>query len=421
MKKHLFILLACLFVVNIGFGITLPVLAFYTERLALAEGASSSSAAMHVGFLTSVYALMQLIFAPLWGRFSDRVGRKPLLLLGIAGYAIAQVLFGIASNLWLLYAARIVGGIFSAAAFPAAAAYVTDKTSEENRNRGMAWLGTAVSLGVVVGPALGGTLARRDWHFSAQFGHFVVDGFSLPFFAAAVLAFLTLPVAIKWLPESLRAQSAAAPEETVKLRWREIESRLRPLLALAFIGQFGLALFEAIFALYAGAKFNYGPVEVGAVFIVCGLVMAIFQTAMVGFIRGRIGEIYQIAAGFVLMGVSLALLTAVQTTGKIFTLVGVMAFGMALIAPNLSALVSKRMDQSNTGTALGVQSVANSLGQAGGPVLGGALFVWSVGMPFLITGILLLATGFVVFWHTAFSPVSAAFRGSSAHTGKKKR
>lgn len=419
MKKHLFILLACLFVVNIGFGITLPVLAFYTERLALAEGASGKAAAMHVGLLTSVYALMQLVFAPLWGRLSDRFGRKLLLLLGIAGYATAQALFGIAANLWLLYAARIVGGIFSAATVTTATAYIADKTDAETRTRGMAWLGTAVSLGVVVGPALGGVLARSDWHFSASFGHFVVDGFSIPFFTAAILALLTLPVAVRRLPESLAAKTPAASEEKAKIGWRELESRLRPLLALAFIGQFGLALFEAIFALYAGAKFGYGPVEVGAIFIVCGLVMAIFQTVMVGFFAGRVGEIYQIAAGFVLMGGSLAMITASQTTPTVFALVGVMAFGMALIAPNLTALVSKRMDGSNTGAAIGAQNAANSLGQFGGPVLGGALFAVSVGMPFLLAGIALLATGLVVFRQILFSPVSAAFRGIG-QTGEEK-
>lgn len=411
MKKRLFVLLACLFVVNIGFGITLPVLPFYTERLALAEGASRNSVGLHVGLLTSIYALMQLLFAPIWGRLSDRVGRKPLLLLGITGYAIAQVLFGLASNLWLLYVARIVGGILSSATLPAAAAYVADETAAENRNRGMAWLGTAASLGVVVGPALGGTLAGRDWHISARFGHFVVDGFSVPFFAAAVLALLTLFIAIKWLPESLVAQTIATTEETVKLSWRELGARLRPLLVLAFIGQFGLALFEAIFALYAIARFNYGPAEVGAIFIVCGSVMAIFQTVVVGYFTVRVAEIYQIAAGFVLMGSSLALLATVQSTVLVFALVGVMAFGMALIAPNLSALISKRTNALNTGAALGVQSVANNLGQVGGPILGGALFAWSVGMPFFLTGVLLLATGLVIVWKSVSSAVPEALRG----------
>jgi DHA1 family multidrug resistance protein-like MFS transporter len=187
-SKQLLVLLACLFVVMIGFGITLPVLPFYVERLALAEGATRQSVVIHVGLLTGVYALMQLIFAPLWGRWSDRIGRRPLILIGIAGYVIAQVFFGLATSLWLLYMARILGGILSSATLPVSAAYVADLTTEKERSRGMAWLGTAVSLGVVVGPAIGGLLSRRDWHFDLSAGHFKVDSFSTPFFAAALLA-----------------------------------------------------------------------------------------------------------------------------------------------------------------------------------------------------------------------------------------
>ncbi|NNE97605.1 MAG: MFS transporter [Pyrinomonadaceae bacterium] len=402
MKKHLFVLFVCLFVVNIGFGITLPVLTFYTERLALEEGVSKSAISLHVGLLTSVYAVMQLVFAPLWGRISDSVGRKPLLLLGIAGYAVAQVLFGLASNLWLLYLARIVGGAFSAATLPAAAAYVSDRTSGKNRNRGMAWLGTAASLGVVIGPALGGLLARRDWHFRAEIGHFVADSFSIPFFAAAALALAAVVFAIKWLPESHFVNSNSKAAKDAKLGWRDLELRLRPLLILAFLGQFGLALFEAMFVLFASARFDFGPLEVGVIFVICGLVMAVFQGLLVGYLSGRISESRQIVAGFILMGLSLGLMAATKISETVFLLVGSFALGMALIAPNLSALVSKRMDRSNTGAALGIQSMANSLGQSGGPIVGGALFVFSVGMPFLVTGGLLLATGLIVGWQAVF-------------------
>src|SRR3970282_257203 len=134
-------------------------------------GRPQQSIVLHVGLLTGVYPLIQLIFAPLWGRWSDRIGRRPLVLIGIAGYVIAQVLFGLANSLWLLYAARIIGGMLSSATLPVAAAYVADMTTEEERGRGMAWLGTAVSLGVVVGPALGGMLSRRDWDLNLRFGH----------------------------------------------------------------------------------------------------------------------------------------------------------------------------------------------------------------------------------------------------------
>ena len=398
MTKHLFVLLACLFVAMIGLGITMPVLPFYVERLALAEGATRQSVVVHVGLLTGVYALGQLICAPMWGRLSDRVGRRPLIVIGIAGYAIAQVLFGLATSLWLLYAARILGGILSSATLPVATAYVADMTTDEERGRGMAWLGTAVSLGFVVGPALGGTLSRRDLHFSARYGHFMIDSFSVPFFAAAVLGLLTLVAAMLWLPESLPAYASRAAGGGAETDWRRLARSLGPLLGLALVGQFGLAIFEATFALYAQAKFNYDPSDVGAVFVACGLVMTVFQVGAVGFLTGRILEMYQIGAGFGLMGVSLGLLVMANTKFSVFVFVGLLALGMALISPNLAALISKRGGSRRVGAALGVQNAANSIGQASGPLLGGALFIWQMDAPYLLTGALLVTAALVVGW-----------------------
>jgi DHA1 family multidrug resistance protein-like MFS transporter len=348
--------------------------------------------------LTGVYALGQLIFAPVWGRWSDRTGRRPLILIGIAGYVIAQILFGLATSLWLLYAARILGGILSSATLPVSAAYVADMTNDRERGRGMAWLGTAVSLGFVVGPALGGTLSRRDLHFTARFGHLMIDSFSVPFFAAAALGLLTLFAAMRWLPESLPAHAPRATDEETKTAWRSLARSLGPLLGLALAGQFGLAVFEGTFALYAQAKFNYGPVEVGAVFVVCGFVMTIFQVGVVGFLAGRISEIYQIGAGFGLTGLSLALLVLARTQFFVFALVGLLALGMVFIAPNLAALISKRGGTRRAGAALGVQNAANSLGQASGPLLGGALFVWWMNAPYLLTGALLFTVALVIGW-----------------------
>jgi len=396
-KKQLFVLLACVFVVMIGFGITLPVLPFYVERLGLAGGASRQSIVLHVGLLTGVYPLVQLIFAPLWGRLSDRIGRRPLVLIGIAGYVIAQLLFGLATSLWLLYAARTIGGILSSATLPVAAAYIADMTTEEERGRGMAWLGTAMTLGVVVGPALGGMLSRRDWHFNWSYGHFMVDSFSTPFFAAAFLGFLTLFAAMRWLPESLPSMGANAANEEIKRDWRTLVKSLRPLLALALTGQLALTIFEGTFALYAQAMFNYGPIEVGAVFMVCGLVMTVFQAGAVGFLAGKIGEIYQIGAGFGLMGAGLVLLSTARTPFFVFAFVGLLALGMAFIAPNVAALISKS-GGGQAGAALGVQNAVNSLGQTSGPLLGGALFVWQMSAPYVLSGALLIVVALVIAW-----------------------
>ena len=398
MKKHLFVLLACLFVVMIGFGIMLPVLPFYVERLALAEGASRQSIVLHVGLLTGVYALMQLVFAPLWGHWSDRIGRRPLILIGIAGYVVAQVMFGLSTSLWLLYAARVLGGILSSATLPVSAAYVADATTDEERGRGMAWLGTAVSLGVVVGPALGGMLSRRDGHFNLRYGHFLADSFSIPFFTAAFLGLLTLFAAMRWLVESLPSGAARAANQGTRTDWRKLVRSLGPLLGLALAGQLALTIFEATFALYAQAKFSYGPIEVGAVFMACGLVMTVFQAGAVGLLAGRISEIYQIGAGFGLMGTGIVLLSTARTTFFVFAFVALLSLGMAFIAPNLAALISKRGGEQQAGTALGVQNAANSFGQASGPLLGGLLFIWQINAPYLFSGAVLLSLALVIGW-----------------------
>ena len=391
--KRLFVLLACLFVVMIGLGITLPVLPFYVERLAQAEGATPQAVVMHVALLTAVYPLGQLAFAPVWGLWSDRTGRRPLLLMGMVGYVVAQILFGLATSLWLLYAARVLGGILSSATLPVSAAYVADATTDVERARGMAWLGTATSLGFVVGPALGGSLARRDLHFTARHGHLMIDGFSVPFFAAAALGLFSLAAALRWLPESLptRAPRSGSAEPD----WRTLVRALGPLLGLALVTQFALAMFEATFALHAQAVLGYGPTEMGGVFVMCGLVMAVFQIGASALLAGRVSAMGQIGMGLALMGTSLAILMTPSRMLSVLAMVGLLALGMALIAPNLSALISTR-GGSRAGTALGAQNAANSLGQASGPLVGGALFVWQMNMPYLLSGAVLMALALVI-------------------------
>ena len=392
MSKHLLVLFFCLFLVMIGFGMTLPVFAFYTERLALDGGASREVAAVHVGLLTGLYALMQFLFAPLWGRWSDRVGRKPLVLIGIAGYAIAQALFGLANSLWLFYGARIIGGILSAAMFPVVTAYVADLTSEDERSRGMAWEGTAVSLGVMFGPAFGGLLAGSDLQLGMGPDGLIISAFSLPFFAAALMALLTLPVVILWLPETLPSAFAVTPGKPSADRWRDLGIRLWPILALALAAQFGLAMFEATFALHAREMLEYGPVKVGAIFTICALVMAVLQGGAVAYLAPRMRTGYQIAAGFVLMGLALAILLLARGTTLVLSIVGLLALGMALITPNLSALASKGQKH-QAGAALGLTNAANSLGQATGAGLGGLLFALNMNAAYWITGAILFAIG----------------------------
>ena len=150
-RKNLFILSFTLVVVTLGFGVVIPIIPFYMENL----GARGTE----LGLLVASYAVMRLVFAPIWGSLSDRVGRKPILMIGIFGYGLTMVLFGLATQLWMLFAARILSGILSSATSPTTMAYIGDSTSEEDRGRGMGILGAAVGLGTIFGPALGGLLA----------------------------------------------------------------------------------------------------------------------------------------------------------------------------------------------------------------------------------------------------------------------
>ncbi|MFO7644582.1 MAG: MFS transporter, partial [Desulfosarcina sp.] len=271
-----------------------------------------------------------------------------------------------------------------------------------DRGKSMAWLGAATGLGVVAGPVLGAWLSRRSWHPAFHFGIFSVDGFSMPFFAAVLLAFVGLIAAVYMLPESLRPVRVAEFEPRTKLmeieriRTSELGKLLRngsfwKLLYLSFLSYFSLALFEGTFALHAPQVMKFGPAQMGMVFIVCGLVMAVGQGAIVGWFIDYKKEILLLAIGSGMVGVALILLMLTETMTFILICVGVLAFGMALLIPTLATLASRR-SETEVGTALGLQSAANSLGQFAGPVTGGFLFVWSIHIPYLSTAVPLLAT-----------------------------
>jgi DHA1 family multidrug resistance protein-like MFS transporter len=184
-KRNLYILTFVLFVVMLGYGIIIPILPFYIESM----GAGGTE----LGLLVASYAVMRLIFGPIWGSLSDRLGRKPILLIGILGYAVTMVWFGLATQLWMLFAARILAGILSSATAPTTMAFIGDSTPEKERGGGMGLLGAAGGIGTIVGPVLGGFLAG--------------DSLAMPFFLAAGLSVLSLLLAIAFLPESLPAEA----------------------------------------------------------------------------------------------------------------------------------------------------------------------------------------------------------------------
>ena len=357
-KKQLFVLFFTLVVVMIGFGIILPIMPFYAQSL----GATATD----LGLLFATYSLMQFLFSPLWGRLSDRVGRKPILLVGLVGMAASFVFFGLAQALWMLFAARILGGLLSSAVLPTAMAYVADSTSHEHRGKGMGLMGAAMGLGMIFGPAIGGFLGANP---------------VVPFLVAAGLALLVVGFAALFLPESLgqearaqaRAQRHRQGNAHVQLV-RELRGPVGPLLLLGFLSQAAFASMFGTFALFSEAKLGFGEAEMGAVFTVMGLVGVVGQGVFVGRAIARWGEERVTQLGLLLGGIGFFSVLLAYDLISLLLLAAWMGFGGALITPAISALLSKRTSPERQGMILGVFNSFQSLGRIVGPLGGGFVF-----------------------------------------------
>lgn len=421
LNRNLLILFFCLFLVMVGYGLALSVLPFYVERLALRGRSATDAVALHVGLLTALYAAAQFVCGPLWGRWSDRHGRKPVVLASLAGYAISMAIFGLGTTLPVLYSARLLGGVFAAGMLPAVAAYVSDVLPEGERSRGMAWMNAAAAMGVVAGPAVSGLLARKDWHLRFGFGHWILDSFSVPFLAVAAVAALSVPVVVRWLREPKAAvrrdetESAGSSERRGGING---SSRLVGLLALVVASQFGMALFMTTFALYGAKVLQFGPRQIGYAFAMCGLLTAAVQVGVIGWLSRRVGESRQVTIGFATMGGGLLLVMMAQSVASVLAAVGVLVFGAALIAPNLLALISRRSGR-RAGQALGFQGAATSLGQTAGPLLGSVLFAWRAQLPFQVGGGLLLAIAAGLYLTFASSRSRGAEETTTKPPGRK--
>lgn len=383
------VLYACLFTVMVGYGSTLIVLPYHTQRIKDLAGASPQAVAFQVGVLTSVYALAQLIAGPLAGRLCDRIGRRATLLGGLAGLAATQAAFGLSTSLRLLYALRFLGGVATAGLLVAATTYVADRTTDQDRARGMAWFGTTVSLGLIAGPAIAGVLSRPGIDIGG--GSLRIDGYSVPFLFSALLTVGVLGYARRRLHDSTASATAdgpipraSAPSDTAA------GPRLGTLLGLVTAAQYGLAIFEGTFVLYARDRLSFTPAQTSLAFVVCGAVMAVLQVPAAGILAKVASPLTQVAIGFALMGSGIAALLAASSFPIVLAMIAVLAAGAALVIPNLAALVSRGTDAS-TGVALGWKSSASSLGQFLGPLVGGTLIGWQQDLPFLMAGVLLLA------------------------------
>ena len=388
-RRNLYTLAFVLFVVMLGYGIIIPIFPFYIENM----GAGGTE----LGLLTASYAVMRLFFGPIWGGLSDRVGRKPILLIGILGFIITMVWFGLATELWMLFAARILSGILSSATAPTTMAYISDSTSEDERSGGMGLLGAAAAIGTIVGPAVGGFLAATS--------------LSLPFFVAAGLALLSLVLAVIFLPESYPVREPVSNKEKEPIIdlhawWQALYSPVGTLFILTFFSTCGLMIFASVFGLYGLERFGYGPEEVGLIMMILGIVTALTQGLVVGPATKYWGDEVVIRSGLLGAVFGFGLLLLANSFVTVILAIVFFAFVVAIQTPALLSLTSRRATMPQ-GIAMGLSNSFVSLGRIVGPILGGIALDIRLGLPYIIGAAIMLIAFFVSFvWSKPQQPVA---------------
>ena len=371
----------------IGFGIILPLLPFYAEHFQATPAT--------VGLLMATYSFTQFLAAPLWGRLSDRFGRRPVLLISLGGAVFSYVWLAFAYQLWVLFAARAVSGLM-AGNISAAFAYVADVTAPTERARGMGIVGSAFGLGFIAGPAIGGLLAGPD-PANADF--------QLPALAAAGLSFLALVLALFLLRESLspeiRARLAAQPP---RQRWKQLVQAVRKpkvgrLLLLSFLATFVFAGMEGTFAMWSERRFHWGPEQNGYLFALIGLLSAAIQGGLMGRLAKRFGEARLVVQGALALALGLAVIPFADSLALLLAAMVVATYGFSVTTPSLNSLVSLQVGADEQGGVLGIGRSVTTLARVFGPAWAGYLFsLLGKDWPFLagtavMAVVLLLALG----------------------------
>ena len=353
------ILFLIVFIDLVGFGVIIPLLPFY--------GVHFGASAAEVTWMMACYSLAQFFFSPILGRVSDHVGRRPVLLVSLVASVLSYLWLGFADALWMLFAARLLGGA-GAGNIAAAQAYITDVTPPESRAKAMGMIGAAFGLGFTIGPALGGLVAGSDPG---------AGGLSRPAFLAASLSALAFVIALMRLRESRppQARGDAARPSRVKVA-RDIFGRpvLRQLILLFFIGTSAFAAMETTYALWTNSAFGWGPKQVGLVFLYVGLVLVVVQGALIGRLSRRFGEARLVAAGSTLIALGLIGLPFALTLPRLMVVNTLLPLGMGLLNPSLTSLISKEAGADERGGVLGVSQSASSLARILGPAIAGPLF-----------------------------------------------
>jgi DHA1 family tetracycline resistance protein-like MFS transporter len=389
-RSALLVVYLAVFVDMLGFGIILPLLPFHAQGL--------GGTGLWVGAVLTAYSAAQFVSAPLLGSLSDRYGRRPLLLLSLAGSAVSLAATGVAGTLVTLLAARIIAGLFGGA-ISVGQAYVADNTEPAQRTRALGMIGASIGMGFVFGPAIGAALSGL--------------GFAGVSFVAAGIALANLIAGFFLLPKSVPAQRirrSANPLAPAAAALRL--PGLRPLLAVVFAATVAFAGMEATYALLGAELYGLGPAGLGLVFTGVGVVIAIVQGGLVGRLTDRFGDRAVAIAGAVLMAAGLTVVP-LGSAWLNYVFLGVLAIGQGLLTTATAALIADSGGRT-LGGAFGAGQSASAAARAIGPLLAGAAFDVHVALPYLVGAVLCVLAAIVLARRRAAPAAPAAAEGSTA-------
>ncbi|RCJ37603.1 hypothetical protein A6769_11930 [Nostoc punctiforme NIES-2108] len=369
-NRAIFVLFLTVLIDLLGFGIILPILPLYAEQF----GAKPNEATL----LVAIYSLMQFLFAPLWGRFSDRYGRRPILLLTLFGSVIAYAGLGFANSLWILFIARSLAGIMSGN-IATAQAYIADITTPSNRARGMGVIGAAFGFGFILGPAIGGLLIGSDPNNA---------NFHLPSLFAAGLSLLAFLCALILLPESLNSETKAKIQVyRHRQRWLnllQLSPQFCVLVGIYFLVTFAVAAMDSTLALWSKQQLNWGPQQASYLFAFMGIVSTIIQGGLIGFLKKQLGEIKLLILGILGLGLGLLLIGFSQSLILLLVAATLVAWGISVSQPILNSLISQMTPPEEQGQILGIASSCSALARIAGPTWAGVSFMkFGSSAPFL--------------------------------------
>ena len=352
------VLFLTVFIDVIGFGIIIPLLPFYAENF----GASPAL----ITLLFSCYSFMQFLFAPFWGSLSDRIGRRPILLLSIGGSCLSYLWCGLATSLWMLFASRLLAG-FMGGTIVTAQAYISDITTPDDRTKGMGMIGASLGLGFTLGPAIGGLLAGSNpEQVNYQLPLLAASGLSL---CAFIFAFFTLPKSDKL--QSHGESTTASVSQRLSGLMETLQSPLiNVLIGVFFLIVLGLLGAQTTLALWLERQFSWGPQQTG-----CGVVATILQGGLIGSLCKKFGELTLLVSGICLLGMGLFLVPFSATLGLLLGAMILLTIGECLSKTAVRSLLSQLVKAGETGKILGIAQSASSLGAILGPGLGGFIFV----------------------------------------------